>query len=176
MADGMILKAGMTFLMVFRRKNKRAFPKEAVEKIEASMAVTFMGHAKLGNCVYVATGLNPELFHPQNPENLLEEIHEFIDKLIAGYLQFLGVDDAGLSISMIAPVFASSGAVNGNKNLFKDLEDIFENEQLGAISFDEGDFGDFEGPKPKTKADRWLDNILNDINENGDDNESGNMP
>lgn len=176
MADGMILKAGMTFLLVFRRKSKKAFSKEAIEKIESSLLVTFLDHTKIGNCVYVATGLNSQLFQLQNEENLLEEIHGFIDKLIAGYLQFLEIDDAGLSISMIAPIFASSGAVNGNKKLFNDLEQIFENENLGAINLGSGEFENLEKPKSKTKADKWLDNILNDIKENGDDNESGNMP
>ena len=166
MGGSIVLKAGMTFLVIFKKKSKKAFTKQEMTGIEHIMNTAFARHAQIGKCAYIAGVVNPEMFHPES-ENILAELQKFIDRLITGALQYLGIDDAAMAVFMIAPVFASSGSASGD-DLFCDVEEILENQKFDPAGDDDDDDDDgIREIKPKTRADKWLDNLIDGLK--GDD-------
>ena len=153
-----IMCSGMNFLVIFRKKNGKRITKDLCSRIDSFMDTTFIKYAIAGNGVYIATGLNPMLFHPSEDDDMLSQIHDFIDTVSTGCLMYLGEDDLGVMISMIAPIFAvSTVSTQAGGDFFTDVEEVLSSEKPKEAGKDD------EPPKPKTKADKWLDSIVDDM-------------
>lgn len=150
-----MVQSGLNFLVVFRRKSGKALSKYDRGELEKMLGYTFISYTRLSGDAYIASGLNEDAFQPKT-DDLLVEASEFASKAMSVMIAKMGIPESGMAVAMIAPLSLVAGGPVA-VNLFDDIGDVFQ-----SSTIEESDDGSHR--QPKTKADKWFDGLLSELN------------
>lgn len=155
-----VMKNGLNFLVILKRESGKKFTKQSEKQIRTMLESVFGNVWSAGDAVFVCGGLDDDLMKMISAEDdAIEAAAKMMDKVNQLILTRLGVEDAQGSISIFAPLALTISAMKScRKPMFNEMRDMFN--ETGDLER-QGDAAE------KTRADQWLDGILEEMSNGG---------